>query len=291
MAGDLFFYQQHLHLHDAHFIRIDHEDAMVAVVYHITQPDGRQYILKICERINDYLREAYFLRHLAGKIPVPQIVEQVEPQEGAHGAILIEYLPGALLKIDQMTDSLAEELGAYLALIHMNRLTGYGDPIQERLNDHPQAYFTLKFEEGLEECKPLLPEDLIDRCRRYYESNLTLLDSVDGPCIVHRDFRPGNLIVLNGKLQGIIDWAGARASFAEEDLCSLVLGEWLNPFLAGYASIRPIPDYIRLTPFLGLNRAIATIGFTAKRGTWENRHSRIYQFNRQFLETFLAISS
>jgi hypothetical protein len=45
---------------------------------------------------------------------------------------------------------------------------------------------------------------------------------------------------------------------------------------------RPGPNY-NLIPFLRLNKAIATIGFTVKRGTWES--SRVYQPNRQFLET------
>ena len=115
--------------------------------------------------------------------------------------------------------------------------------------------------------------------------------SVDGPCIVHRDFRPGNLLIHNGKLQGIIDWAGARASFAEEDFCSLEHGEWSNnlnikkSFLSGYASIRSVPDYNRLLPFLRLNKAIATIGFTVKRETWKNSSAPLYQYNRQYLET------
>lgn len=58
-----------------------------------------------------------------------------------------------------------------------------------------------------------------------------------------------------------------------------------NALLAGYASIRPIPDYFRLIPFLRVNKAIATIGFTVKRGTWKNSRARLYGFNRQFLET------
>lgn len=58
------------------------------------------------------------------------------------------------------------------------------------------------------------------------DTHINLLDSVDGPCIVHRDFRPGNIIVNEGKIQGIIDWAGARASFVEEDFCPLEFGEW-----------------------------------------------------------------
>lgn len=59
-----------------------------------------------------------------------------------------------------------------------------------------------------------------------------------------------------------------------------------RPFLEGYASIRSIPDYQELMPFLRLGKAIATIGFTVKQGTWASKHARIYHFSRQFLETF-----
>jgi Ser/Thr protein kinase RdoA (MazF antagonist) len=205
----------------------------------------------------------------------------------------MECLPGTLLKTDDLTETLAYEIGRCLAFIHLDRLPGYGDPIQCVLSPDPRVYFTLKFEEGLEECRHHLPIELIEQCQSYYEANVDLLMLVDGPCIVHRDFRPGNLIIHNGKLQGIIDWSGARASFAEEDFCSIEHGEWTqNPyikksFLTGYASIRPIPDYQHLIPFLRLNKSIATIGFTVKRGTWASTNSRVYQYNRQFLETFL----
>jgi Ser/Thr protein kinase RdoA (MazF antagonist) len=154
----------------------------------------------------------------------------------------------------------------------------------------------LKFEEGLEECTPHLPISLIRQCLDYYKANLDLLTAVDGPCVVHRDFRPGNIIIHEDKLQGIIDWAGARASFAEEDLCTLEHGKWSNnsygikALLAGYESVRPVPDYMRLASFLRLNKAIATIGFTVKRGIWANTASRVYQYNRQFLEQFFKAS-
>jgi Ser/Thr protein kinase RdoA (MazF antagonist) len=289
-------YQKLLNLQTATFSQIDHEDAMVAVVYKLAQPDGEQLILKVCDRPNDYLREVHFLKHFAEILPVPKIIEVVEPSEGIHGAILMQCLPGTLLKREELTETLAYELGRCLALIHLNRLHGYGDPMEGNLNPDPRIYFTLKFEEGLDECQHNLPIELIEQCRSYYKATIDLLMSVDGPCTTHRDFRPGNLIVHDGKLQGIIDWAGARASFAEEDFCSIEHGEWLhNPhnkkaFLAGYASIRPVPDYKKLVPFLRLNKAIATIGFTVKRGTWDNSSSRIYQYNRQFLETFFTAS-
>lgn len=110
--------------------------------------------------------------------------------------------------------------------------------------------------------------------------------------MIHRDFRPGNVIVYNDKLQGVIDWASGRASFAEEDFCPLELGEWSmhadrkKSFLSGYATVRLVPDYSAIMPLLQLNRVLATIGFTVKRGTWDNRHARLYQSNRLFLEIF-----
>ncbi len=294
MNDPISLYKQQLGLHAATFVRIDHEDAMVAIVYRITQPDGKQLILKICDRINDYLREVHFLKLFANKLPVPRIIEVVQPNEHIHGAILMECLPGALLQSKELSESLAYEIGSCLAGIHLVRLSGYGEPLQDDLSRDPRAYFTLKFDEGLDECRNHLPLSLIEKCRRYYDSHLDLLTSVDGPCVVHRDFRPGNLIIHEGKLQGIIDWAGARASFAEEDLCSLEHGEWSNntdskkAFLDGYASVRSVPNYHHLISFLRLSKAIATIGFTVKRGTWKSNNAGVYQYNRNFLEILFA---
>ena len=60
----------------------------------------------------------------------------------------------------------------------------------------------------------------------YYESQQHLFDSVDGPCMIHRDFRPGNMIVHHGKLMGILDWASTRFGFAEQDFCSMEHRHW-----------------------------------------------------------------
>ncbi len=294
--GQLIFieiYRQRLHLEGATFTRIDHDDAMVAVVYRVTQPSGAQLILKICTRDKDYLREVYFLEHLAGRLPVPRMVQLVPPEEGVHGAILMECLPGALLKLAELTDALAYEVGSVLARLHLNRLAGYGDPARpDSLNPDPRVHFREKFEEGVAECSQNLPQALLEQCRHYYDSHLDLLLAADGPCMIHRDFRPGNLMVDGGKLQGVIDWAGGRAGFAQEDFCPLEHGEWgagnKERFLAGYASIRPVPNYSAMMPLLRLGRAFATMGFTVKQGRWESSHARLYQLNRQFLETLLA---
>lgn len=289
------FYQQHFNLLNATFLRIDHSDTLVAIVYKIISAKSAPLIIKICPRPDDYARELYYLQYFSHILPVPRLIDVFSPIPGRYGAILMECLPGRLLQYNDFNESLAYEMGAVLARIHLHRVSGFGDLTQPNtLSPHPHIPFTIKFEEGVLECWDHLPKSIIKSCQHYFTKHVNLLSSVDGPCIIHRDFRPGNLLVDEGKLQGVIDWASGRASFAEEDFCSLEHGEWLKPssckkaFLAGYADIRPIPEYQRLIPLLRLSKAIATIGFTVKQGTWGGTNADLYRFNRQFLENFLG---
>ncbi|MGE0010150.1 MAG: aminoglycoside phosphotransferase family protein [Candidatus Babeliales bacterium] len=296
MKSHIAFYQQHLNLRDAIFEPIIHENAIVAIVYKIRiQSSNTSYILKICTRAKDYLNEVYFLNYFANILTVPRIIQVIEPEEGVNGAILMEYIPGTLLTLNDFTNELAYQIGQTLARIHQQRTTSYGDLSQpDSLSNDPRTYFIHKFEEGLAECGTLLPQTLVDQCRAYFNAQIDLLLQADGPCIVHRDFRPGNIIINNGKLQGIIDWSAARASFAQEDFCSLEHNNWpANPehkesFMQGYASIRAIPDYHAIMPLLRLCKALAVIGFTVKRGTWQNQDARLYRYNREFLDDFFT---
>lgn len=285
-------YRERLHLKKAHFSYIDHDDAIVATVFKVTLENGKHLILKICSRSGDYLREAYFLDHFAEKLPVPHIIQLIAPETNLHGAILMECLPGELLKIGDLNDKLAYEIGTLLGRMHFERVEGHGDLTDPTsLSIDPRIPFNMKFEEGIDECRDHLPAALLEKCRRYYDQHIDLLSSVDGPHIIHRDFRPGNLIFGEGKIQGIIDWSSARGGFAEEDFCPLEFGEWStnsaykNAFLSGYASIRKVPHYPRIMQLLRLSRAIATIGFTVKRKIWKSKGAKIYQFNRKFLES------
>ena len=288
-------YKERLNLQKAHFIYIDHEDAMVAAVFKITQSGSPDLILKICSRKGDFLREAYFLRRFAGKIPVPRIIQLIEPEGGIDGAVLMEYIDGALLKKEVVTSALAWEVGSLLARIHLERAESYGDLTDPaHLSADPRIPFTMKFEEGIEECKGHLPERLLETCRHHFDKDIELLLAIDGPCIIHRDFRPGNLIAAHGKVQGIIDWSSGRGGFAEDDFCPLEFGEWSSrpscktSFLEGYASIRKVPDYKPMMPLLRLSRAVGAVGFTVKRGTWESKNSKLYQFNRRYLESLVV---
>lgn len=289
-------YRDLLALEQYKFSSIEHDDGLVAIVYELTHPTKPSLILKISDRPQDYYRELYFLRLFDRQLPVAKVLGVIEPQNDVHGAILMEHFSGGLLDRAGITEELLYNLGVVLASIHSNRTQGYGDITQpDDLSADPLIYFTSKFEEGIAECRDNLPTILLDKCIHYYEANTCLLSAVDGPCLIHRDFRPGNIMVSGGKLQGVIDWASGRSSFAEEDFCPLELGEWSGcidnkrVLLDGYSSIRMIPQYEDIMPFLRLSRAIAAIGFTVKRGIWDKSGAKLYTFNRHYLEKFFSI--
>lgn len=292
-AIDLEFYKKQFALESATFTRIDHMDAIIAEVYKVVMPDKKLFILKISPCIDHYHREAFFLSLLKSDLPVPQIIAAVEPSSSHCGAILMECLKGELLKDKDWSNDLAFEIGVALARLHNNRTDGYGDLTKpETLVQDSSLYFNTKFEEELDECKGHLPKNFIDKCSAYLDSCQSLLAYVDGPCIVHRDFRPGNMIIWHGRLEGIIDWASARSGFAEQDFCSIEHFKWVpyskykKILLEGYSSIRPVPNYQSIMPLLQLGRALAVVGYTLKTKTWNNTNSGLYIFNRQFLDSF-----
>ena len=105
-------------------------------------------------------------------------------------------------------------------------------------------------------------------------------------------FRPGNIIVrIIASVESLIGHQ-PRAGFAEDDFCSIEHGAWGNfnhhkeNFLEGYSSIRKIPNYHQLMPLLQLNRAMAVIGFTVKRNTWDTSDSKLYQSHKTFVGEF-----
>lgn len=286
-------YQERFNLKDANFVRIDHHDAMVGIVYNVIAIDGSKYILKICTRDEDYFREIYFLKYFSEKIPVPRIYHVIPPESDLQGAILMEQLSGRLLEKNDLTNEISYEIGVLFARIHQNQESKYGDLVKpNELTSDPRDHFTQKFDEELAECRGHLSKKLLTQCQNFYEKNINLLANVDGPCIIHRDFRPGNIMIDKGKIQGIIDWSSARSGFAEEDFGRLGLEEEpfdsksKNAFLKGYSSIRPIPNYTKIMPILKLSRTIAIVGFCIKNKTWDTSHEQLYKLNLNLLNEF-----
>lgn len=287
------FYKQKFNLQDYKINKIEHENGLVAQVYKV-QLNDKYFILKI-DKLNNHLREIYFLEYFANKIPMPKIYNKFEDVQSQSGAILMEYLEGELLNIEQFNNQIAYQCGIILAQIHSNKMQYYGDIIdKDSFTDNPRKIFTQKFQEGLDECKNILPKELIEKSNKYFYKHINnLLNIADGPCIIHRDFRPGNIIVKNNQVQGIIDWASGRIGFAQEDFVAMEHTEWSinsstkQSFLDGYTSIRPVPEFNNIMPLLRLNRTIATLGFIFKRNL-HKKSPKLYDYNYNFLKNFFG---
>lgn len=262
-------YRQRLNLPSATFTQIIHEDALIALVFKVVDQNGRASILKIGRRVDDYKRDLFFLNLLSGSLPVPRILCAVEPDDEVQGAVLMECYPGRTLRTDELTDELAFKCGQLLAQVHQHSVSSYGDPKEAdvSIND-PRIFYDKKFIEALNECRHNLTHILIDKIEAYYLKHRDLLLKTDGPCVIHRDFRPGNIIVHDGEIQGIIDWTAARFGFAEDDFVTVQTGEWdvdgqgTQPFFDGYTSVRPLSFVWQdVMPLLLIGRSIMTLGF------------------------------
>lgn len=295
MMDDLvLLYLQKFNLLHAKFQRIDHDDAIVAIVYKIVLDDGSSFILKICPQSRHYFRELYGLKTFAKILPVARVIQVIAPEKNFHGAILMKCLPGELGSSKNLTVDVAYHVGQSLAKIHTVRTDGYGELIEiNDLGSNAYFYFKKKLVEVSLECEKYISKELLQNVDNYFQNHQKLFMSIDGPCITHRDFRAGNILIHEGKLSGIIDWAGIYSGFAEEDFVPLEHhNEWpmdaskKQAFLDGYSSVRPIPNYLNILPLLQLKKALEILGFIIKTNSVNCKNSQLYLDNYDFLQNF-----
>jgi Ser/Thr protein kinase RdoA (MazF antagonist) len=253
-----------------------HEDAISSTVYKIDLQNRKTAILKICYSPDRYRRELYFLESLKTQFLVPSVFGKVEPSIELKGAILMECLSGDPLSESTLSSDMAFTMGHLLASLHLLGAKKYGDlSLGEGIPSDPIRELTLDFQESLVECKDILSASLLSQVEQYFATNLPLADRLDGPCIVHRDFKPGNIIAEKQKVLGVIDWENSRGSFAEEDFVRMDLLVWSHsekskqPFLEGYQSVRKLPNIEEMLPFLRIVRALGAIRIYRSQGNLE----------------------
>lgn len=278
--------------------QIVHADSLSSQVYRVILSDGGSCILKLSYNTTRYRKEKHYLNALQGIIPVPRVLYTIDPEEGFHGALILEEVPGDLLKAETLTDACAFQLGEILARLHTVPIESYGDlslPIGQRKGCTPLELMQNYFEGSLSECKHLVEQKLLSQCADYVERNLSVLLDAQGPCIVHRDYRPGNAIARDGTVRAIIDFEIAMGSFPEEDFAQMEMLAWHEAphsrpaFLKGYASVRHLPEALEeILPLLRLLKALGAIGFTFERGTSASIHAHVYKKNLIFIEKFVT---
>jgi aminoglycoside phosphotransferase (APT) family kinase protein len=184
--------------------------------------------------------------HHVRTVPVPTPEPIALDADGAWfgvPALVLGYLEGETMQPPQ-----PEDLGLLLATIHSTPLP---DPIPS----------TLQRPTFLDRWKPsaVLPEGAVNAI-----TELRALAPRESLVFGHGDFHPGNVLVDNGGISGVIDWSNANALPAGYDVgfarCDLAIepgGDASERFLATYEAARSEPVSNRhLWDVLAATRAI-----------------------------------
>ncbi|WP_409299390.1 aminoglycoside phosphotransferase family protein [Peribacillus sp. SCS-26] len=212
-------------------------------------------------------------------MPVPQVLDLWEGDEEQPGALLLSALPGAPCT-GVITESTAYEIGLNHASLHEVPIEGYGHDTAaafiEMKNQDWRLYVSESFHSILEECRDITGGALYAESMRHFEGLFPSLPEPDGPCLVHYDFRSGNILVKDSKVTGIVDFESSRGGASEVDFTKV--NSWflegnpslMNAYKSGYESIRKLPPLEQLLPFYTFFDALGSVNWCKKRGMRRN---------------------
>jgi len=153
-------------------------------------------------------KESRWLSSLAGGLPVAVPVPIATGRPG-HGYpfpwLVYPWLDGISLDrvIPDTWDDLARDVAEFV--LALERLPTAGGPTPRRRGT-AMAQYDSAVQWGLGEVHGLVD---VDRAQNVWRSALRAGDWPGEPVWVHGDLLPGNLLVREGRLCGVIDWSGA----------------------------------------------------------------------------------
>lgn len=248
------------------------DESYSSVVRILTLDSGEKMVLKIPFVQRKLFRELYALQHLQGDLPLPRVLDSWVRDEDRPGALLLSLLPGRVLH-GVVSARLASALGVLLGRLHSHSLGRYGD-VFDTGEDPPLGWWATvrrTFESWLPLCAQVLPRDLLEKAQNRYAELYASLPEPDGPCWVHFDYRPGNVLVEGREITGLIDFESARGGSGGLDFVKIRNEVWdvwpgtEEAFLEGYASVRPLPELEHSLPFYRLHNAFGGLAWCVKR--------------------------
>jgi Ser/Thr protein kinase RdoA (MazF antagonist) len=249
----------------------------------LTLAGGDKVVLKIPFSQNKVLREVRMLERLRDKLPVPELYNHYLDEHGV-GALLLGYLPGVPMTVrgvpmtDGITPAAAFDLGQLLARLHLNAMLAFGDEFENPPSAPPDWWGMMDeyFQLWMPFCGRVLDRELLRRAEGLYQQLRADLPPPDGPCAVHFDYRPGNVLWQDGVITGLIDFESARGSSADRDFIKMKEDLWdvypgtQKHFLAGYQSVRSLPELARTMPYYTLHLAFGGVGWCVRRGKMDD---------------------
>ncbi|QUL53757.1 aminoglycoside phosphotransferase family protein [Paenibacillus tritici] len=249
-------------------------------VYKLTLASGETVFVKIPFNKDKLFREFQMLETLKEVLPVPKVLDIWYGDESTKGALLLSAIQGMPCTGD-VDEKLSFQMGTYLAMLHEVQAPGYGHHAAEgyKLFDHNdwRLHIQSNFEMWKEPCQEILGSTLYEKCILHFDRVFSALPEPDGPCFVHMDFRPGNILVQGNEVAGIIDFESARGGSSEIDFTKVNRYIWeanprtKSPFIESYQSVRPMMALERVLPFYNFYDAFSSIAWCKKRGIAKNQ--------------------
>lgn len=269
------------------------EDSHSSTVYKCNLLNGNTFFIKIPYTKLKFERELEAYRILKGKIAIPKLLDYWTGDERCPGAFLLSALKGQPLTTEA-TPKLAYHVGVTHAKLHAVEISNEGlTTIQNVFLDWSNFLDTM-FYSFAKDVKEVLAEHLYYQSIEKYEHMKRRLPPPDGPCFIHMDFRPGNIIVDGENVSGIIDFESVRFGSTEIDFTKLFRDflsfdtELFQAYKEGYYSVRSLVDLDLILPFYRFTDAFNSIGWCKRRGLEKN--ASFYEKNLVLLKKFLLES-
>lgn len=237
--------------------------------------NNEKVILKIPYNRNKLLKEYKMLELLEDKLPTARILDFWEGNDEISGALLLSFIDGEPIT-NKINCKTAFQMGKLLARLHNVEID------KNKLEDTYKLIYTEKnkwwqtirkwFEDCIDDCKYILDAELLNKCITIFDFYYKDLPEPDYPSVVHMDYRPGNLLIKDSNIAGLLDFENSRIGSADIDFSKMKIYVWdLYPetkkeFLKGYSLIRPLPDFERTLPFYVLFNTFTGVSWCVKRG-------------------------
>ena len=211
---------------------------------------GKTFILQISSETDPHELENCLrtFSFLSEEIPVPKpVTDGVQKYRDLHYTIVTELAGDTL----QPNEELTRESGRLLAQIHDSR--GFEEPGWIDWDDgkpevvgFPDDSLRRRIEEVLKDWRQFFVS--LD-AGWLVEATNTALDNMEKipedfqPVLVHHDFNPGNILVEDGEINGVLDFDYAHSSHSVRDIAKAANKFWIRggrreDFYQGYREVR-----------------------------------------------------
>jgi len=255
------------------------------VIHYINQ-NGDRRVIKQPWSIEKFHREVNYLKKLSNHPLTPELLNNAE--HGGNGFILMNGLVGdPIADIQDISAKLMEQIGACLGQQHQYKEDSFeGFSCWHDLLEHQTDRYL----------NQMSSDDAVigAKAKQLFRKHKRDIPNEYIPVYIHFDFRPGNLLVQNGQLTGLIDFESMRGGHASMDFYKLWQSVWQHrpelraPLLEGYNQQASWLEPNRLESLMliySLNHGLGGLSWCNSRN---QINSNFAQHNREVLDIAFA---